>query len=261
MPRKTAPAGSVFPQAGQRCCPREASECLFTEFLLEHNLPLTVSGHSGPLLRKVFPTSDVAKRYPCARTKTTAVVGEMANYAQERMVSSLKRNVFAVAVDASNDSQAQLYPIVMTYYVEESGLVESKLFCLNALEGQASGRSIGRLITEALASFHIPITNCIASCSDNANVILGGKNGVAAVLTEAHQNVIKIGCPCTMPMPMPINLAAEKAALCLPSKVDKVLVDIFYYLEKSAKRKSTLRQFQEMHSAEFRKILKHVPTR
>ncbi|KAL1416686.1 hypothetical protein MTO96_027629 [Rhipicephalus appendiculatus] len=54
---------------------------------------------------------------------------------------------------------------------------------------------------------------------------------------------------------------AEKGAVCLPEKVDEVLVDIFYYLEKSAKRKEALRQFQEIHDADFRKILKHVPTR
>ncbi|KAL1442126.1 hypothetical protein MTO96_046532 [Rhipicephalus appendiculatus] len=86
--------------------------------------------------------------------------------------------------------------------------------------------------------------------------MLGKKNGVAAVLTEVQENLIKIGCACHL-----INLAAEKGAVCLPAKVDEVLVDIFYYLEKSAKRKEALRQFQEIHDADFRKILKHVPTR
>ncbi|KAL3182810.1 hypothetical protein MRX96_034447 [Rhipicephalus microplus] len=32
----------------------------------------------------MFPTSVVAKRYGCARTKTSAIVGEMANHTQER---------------------------------------------------------------------------------------------------------------------------------------------------------------------------------
>lgn len=38
-------------------------------------------------------------------------------------------------------------------------------------------------------------------------------------------------------------------------------MDIFYYLEKSAKRKDRLVEFQGMHNTEVRKILKHVPTR
>ncbi|KAL3199883.1 hypothetical protein MRX96_043712 [Rhipicephalus microplus] len=54
---------------------------------------------------------------------------------------------------------------------------------------------------------------------------------------------------------------AEKGAACLPAKFDEVLVDIFYYLEKSAKRKDRLVEFQGMHNTEVRNILKHVPTR
>lgn len=79
---------------------------------------------------------------------------------------------------------------------------------------------------------------------------------MAAVLKEAQDNLIVVGCPCHL-----INLAAEKGAACLPAKFDEVLVDIFYYLEKSAKRKDRLVEFQGMHNTEVRKILKHVPTR
>ncbi|KAL3208582.1 hypothetical protein MRX96_038988 [Rhipicephalus microplus] len=51
----------------------------------------------------------------------------------------------------------------------------------------------------------------------------------------------------------------KKGAACLPAKFDEVLVDIFYYLEKSAKRKDRLVEFQGMYNTEVRKILKHVP--
>ncbi|KAG0425725.1 hypothetical protein HPB47_027103 [Ixodes persulcatus] len=84
------------------------AECLFTGFLLEHNIPLGASEHDGPLLRKMFPKSDVAKSYACSRTKTTAIVGEMARHAQGSTVSALKKGVFSVAIDGSNDNQAQL---------------------------------------------------------------------------------------------------------------------------------------------------------
>lgn len=157
------------------------AECLFTGFLLEHNLPLAAADHVGPLLRKMFQSSETAKRYACARTKRTAIVGEMTSHYQERVVSVLKRRVFAVATDCSNDSEAQLYPIVVTYYVQDTGLVESRLLCLITLQGQATGRNIGKLGTDSLASFDIPVANCVAFCSDNANVMIG-KNGVAAAL-------------------------------------------------------------------------------
>ncbi|KAH7962635.1 hypothetical protein HPB52_017270 [Rhipicephalus sanguineus] len=81
----------------------------------------------------------------------------------------------------------------------------------NELHGEATGREIGNLVLDALKSHGIPIENCIAFSADNAN----------------------------------------KGAACLPAKFEEVLVDIFYYLEKSAKRKDRLVEFQGMHNTEI----------
>lgn len=64
------------------------AECLFTGFLMEYNLPLRVNDHVGPLLRKMFPKCEDAKRYGC--------------------------HVFTFAVDGSGDTSSQLYPVVAT---------------------------------------------------------------------------------------------------------------------------------------------------
>jgi len=50
------------------------AETLFTEFLVEHNLPLACSDHTGKLFRKMFPDSAVAAKYGSARTKTACIV-------------------------------------------------------------------------------------------------------------------------------------------------------------------------------------------
>lgn len=59
-------------------------------------------------------------------------------------------------------------------------------------------------------------------------VIIGLKNGVASVLKESHENIAIMNSCCHF-----INLAAQKGSECLPVNVNDVLVDIFYYLEKS----------------------------
>ncbi len=46
------------------------AEALFTEFVVEHNLPVACSDHAGPLFRKMFPDSAIGKKYGCGRTKT-----------------------------------------------------------------------------------------------------------------------------------------------------------------------------------------------
>ncbi|KAH6928113.1 hypothetical protein HPB50_012102 [Hyalomma asiaticum] len=71
------------------------------------------------------------------------------------------------------------------------------------------------------------------------------KNGVEAVLKEAQEILIVVGCPCHL-----INLAAKKGAACLAAKLDEVLVDI-YYLENSAKRKDRISRDARHRGAEY----------
>ena len=45
------------------------AEVTFTDFLVEHSIPLAVSDHAGRLFRKIFPGSPIAQQYECTRTK------------------------------------------------------------------------------------------------------------------------------------------------------------------------------------------------
>lgn len=47
------------------------AECLFSEFVVEHNLPISIADHATLLFPKMFPDSKIAKEYACKRTKTT----------------------------------------------------------------------------------------------------------------------------------------------------------------------------------------------
>ena len=50
------------------------AECLFSAFILEHNLPIYCADHESLLFKKMFPDSAIAKKYACARTKTTSII-------------------------------------------------------------------------------------------------------------------------------------------------------------------------------------------
>ena len=232
------------------------AECLFTRSIVEHNLPIALADHAGPLFRKMFPDSEIAKKYGCARTKTTAIIGEMANTSKQGLVDLLKTKPYSIATDGSNDDNSQLYPIVATVFDDKTSCVESYLLAVPNLEGACTGLNIGNMLLSTLNGLEIPITNCIAMGADNAPVMIGKKSGVASVLTEANPNIFIVGCPCHL-----INLAAQKAAACLPVNVDEILIDIFYYLDKSSKRKQSFAKFQKLHDAEQHKFLKHICTR
>jgi len=232
------------------------AECLATCFLLEHNLPIAVADHIGPLVRRMFPKSETAKKYACGRTKTTAIIEKMSQVNKRSLVDLLQNRVFTIATDGSNDSDSQLYPIVITYFDSQESKIENKLLSVPVLSGHSTGLNIGNLLLTTLQSMNIDIKNCIALGADNAPVMIGHKSGVAAVLKSKNQELIVIGCICHL-----INLAAEKATNSLPVAIEDYLIDIFYYLEKSAKRKEELKELQSLYDVGHQKILKHVCTR
>ena len=73
---------------------------MFTAFLLEHNLPYEASSHAGPLFRKMFPDSEIAKKYGCAATKTAAIVNyALAPSLHDPLVFHLREKPFSLATD------------------------------------------------------------------------------------------------------------------------------------------------------------------
>ena len=45
-------------------------------FVVKHNLAFLSSDHASKLFSQMFPDSDIARKFGCARTKCTAIVKE-----------------------------------------------------------------------------------------------------------------------------------------------------------------------------------------
>lgn len=85
------------------------AEALFTSFLVEHNCPLSAADHAGPLFKKMFPDSQIASKYGCGRTKTTAIVRSFSDSVVDEIVRNLKVSKFTIATDGSNSSEMKNY--------------------------------------------------------------------------------------------------------------------------------------------------------
>ena len=85
-----------------------------------------------------------------------------------------------------------------------------------------------RSLDEELQKEKIPWTNCIGSATDNASVMVGKHKGVASFIQKKHSQCIVVGCPCHM-----IHDTVEKASKSLPLAIDELLIDIYFYLDKS----------------------------
>ena len=234
------------------------SELLFTSFLVEHNIAFAAADHAGQLFRKMFPDSDIAKRYGCGRTKTGCMIGELARSSQSKIAEVLSSGLtaFSVATDGSNDTESKLYPVVIRYHDPTTGRVDCCLLAVPNLTKDSTGENIADLIVETMAAHNIPWKNCIAFSSDNASVMTGRFKGCITYLKKLQPSLALVGCPCHL-----IHIGAEKTARMLPLSVEELLIDLYYYLDKSSKRIQTLRDFQELCNTETRKILKHVCTR
>ena len=160
------------------------ANCLFSAVLLKHHLPLSASDHAALLFKKMFSDSQIAKKYSCARMKTTAIVKKMANHSKTDIINLLKLTPFAIATDGSNNEEAKFYSIVATFFNSVTSEIENNLLCMSVLGSDSTGLNIAELIISKLQDYEIPMSNCLALSADNAPVMVGIKKGVAANLKK-----------------------------------------------------------------------------
>ena len=79
-----------------------------TNLIVEYNLPVAVSDHFGSFFKDVFPDSEIAKNYPCGSTKSTCIInGSLAPYFKSSAVATLKKQLFSIAIDGSNNNRIE----------------------------------------------------------------------------------------------------------------------------------------------------------
>ena len=84
------------------------------------------------------------------------------------------------------------------------------------------------LIEAEFKAHKIPWENCLALGADNAPVMVGRDKGVYGHMSRKNPSIFMAGCVCHL-----IHIAAEKGAACLPLDVSQLLIDAYYYLDKS----------------------------
>ncbi|KAJ8868106.1 hypothetical protein PR048_031915 [Dryococelus australis] len=69
---------------------------------------------AGHLFRAMFPDSAIAKKYACARTKTSALVQFMSSQTKGENAPVLQISAFSLSTDGSTDKNSvKLYPVVV----------------------------------------------------------------------------------------------------------------------------------------------------
>ena len=72
----------------------------------------------------MFPDSEIAKQYGCARTKTACIVKALASNDEACITDAMKQSPFSLATDGSTDMEdVKMYPIVVKLFDASLGRV------------------------------------------------------------------------------------------------------------------------------------------
>lgn len=98
-----------------------------------------------------------------------------------------------------------------------------------------------------------PWNNCTSIGVDNTSVNIGVQNSLKSRILMRNNAVYVNGCPCHI-----LHTTGQKAAKVFD--VEEFAIDLFYWSDKSTKRKNKLQSYCEFCDQEYRAIIKHVST-
>lgn len=131
--------------------------------------------------------------------------------------------------------------------------------CTSGTEA-ATAAEIFQKMNDVLSENQITWNNCVAVGVDNTNVNVGNKNSIMTRVHAVNANTEFIGCPCHI-VHNTVSFAAkayrEATGFCL----EDLAVDLFYYFDRSSKKKSNLQEYCQFNDMQYQEILRYVSTR
>ena len=232
------------------------AEVLFANFIAEHNLPFMLADHFTHLASAMFPDGQVAKGFRCASTKTTCIVkGALNPYFSEAVTTLCRESPFSILCDEGSDTDRHNFAILARMWDEKLRKPVTRFLDMPVCNA-GNAASLFELLDGVLESKAIPWCNVVGFESDTANVMIGKHNSVLSRVKAKQPGVFSQGCVCHL-----ANLCLLQGIKSLPIDVDDFFVNLFYYFDKSFKRKEQLHEFQEFTGTKQLKILKHCKTR
>ena len=228
-----------------------------TGFIAEHNIPLAVADHLGPLFKDIFPDSKIAKNYACGKTKSTCILNQAIKPdLQSSLLEHIKNNYFSISTDGSNDQGlSKMNPVTVRLFdINQHKVVTQFLDMCLSTSSTADG--IFTSIDNVFVQNELSWNNCISLGVDNTSVNIGKHHSLITKAREKNSDIILMGCPCHMAH----NTAQHAVKMfegCLKDfNIEELLVDIYYHFDYSSKRKNLLSEFCDFCDQKYHKILK-----
>ena len=231
--------------------------------LAQHNVPLALADHLSPLIRDIFD-GQVAEGYACAKTKTSCILnGAIAPEFRSELVGVMQHAPYTLSIDGSNDNALnKMNPLTVRIFDINRGKVDTRFLDMCTTRGvaAATAEAIFGKMNEVLELHNIPWSNCVGVGVDNTSVNIGRHNSIMTRVHQVNPFVYFMGCPCHISHNA-ANTAAEAFCKLTGFDVEELAIDIFYWFDKSTKRKSSLEEYCCFCDVGYKQVLKHVSTR
>ena len=150
------------------------AEVKISTVLAHHNIPIALADHLSPMFKDIFPDSQIAKMYSCARTKTACILnGALAKELQATLIDIMKNNPFSLATDGSNDSGLQkMNPLTVRIFDTNRGCITTRFLDM-CMTSASTAEAIFSKIDDTLQHFEIDWNKCVAFGVDITSVNMG----------------------------------------------------------------------------------------
>ncbi|KAI5647013.1 hypothetical protein NE865_01268 [Phthorimaea operculella] len=238
---------------------KKRAELKLAALIATKNLSFNLLDTLTPLLKDIFPDSEIAQKMTLCRTKGQAVVKQILGpQCKDTLVERLKTpgNFFSSVIDETTDITVKKQcALSVISFNDTTNTVETNFFDLYEVES-GTGQN---LCTEMLNKFreqNIPLENLVGFAAVTTNAMVGAHNSVFSHLKDEIPNIACVKCSAHS-----IHLVASKACLKLPRSIEDMLRNIGAHFSRSSQRKSRLTEIQKFFDEEIHTILSPCTTR
>ena len=174
---------------------------MFTNFVHTHLLPSKILTCFAELAPKMFPDSNIAKRWAESNESMRRTKGDyflthgLHPHIQNILVEALRSSFFSLNFDESAVNRTSQLDLNVSF-IKEKTAVKQNLTTLSMDKG-TSAQEVVDVVVEFFESNLIPLSNIIVVTTDGCSTMLGDDNGVQSILRRRIPHLPRWGgCSC-----------------------------------------------------------------
>ena len=175
----------------------------------------------------------------------------------------MQQEPYTLSIDGSNDNGlSKMNPLTVRIFDINRGRVETRFLdmCTTRGTNAATAETIFSKMDEIIKSYNISWLNCVGVGVDNTSVNIGRCNSIMTRVHQVNPLVYFMGCPCHISHNTACT-AGEALRQQTGFDVEELVTDIYYWFNKSTKRKGSLEDYCCFCDIRYKQVIKHVSTR